>query len=105
MQELAKKTGIQVKILNLIIKTLQVYGANKAVIYGSRGRGDWSDPSDIDIAYWGDNVDEGDLSWAMRGLPTIHKIKIVDFDGLSNEKLKQNILRDGLLIYGCNKKS
>jgi predicted nucleotidyltransferase len=99
MQELSEKTGIRAVILEKIVDVLRNSGATKAVIYGSRGRGDWKDPSDIDIAYWGDNVDHTRLWGAMYDLPTIHKIDVVNFDTLSNEKMKEYILRDGLKIY------
>ena len=98
MQELAEKTGIRTVILEQIVHALRKFGAEKAVIYGSRGRGDFKEPSDIDIAYWGEDNDTK-LRLAMDELPTIHKIDIVNFDTLTNARLKENILRDGLRLY------
>jgi predicted nucleotidyltransferase len=99
MQELSDKIGIRAVILEQIISALKEYGVAKAVIYGSRGRGDFKDTSDIDIAYWGDGIDHTRIWGAMYELPTIHKIDIVNFETLSNENIKKNILRDGLKIY------
>jgi predicted nucleotidyltransferase len=95
MQELADKTGIRAIILEQIVAALKEHGATKAVLYGSRARGDFSDPSDIDIAYWGE-VNNTKLGLVMEELPTIHKIDVVNFDKLTNEGLKQNILRDAV---------
>jgi len=81
LSELADKTGIREVILEQIISALREFGATKAALYGSRARGDFSDPSDIDIAYWGE-VASTQLWLAMEELPTIHKIDLVDFEAL-----------------------
>jgi predicted nucleotidyltransferase len=96
--ELALKTGIRAETLELIIAAIREFGATKAVLYGSRARGDFSDPSDIDIAYWGSKDIEAKLWFAFEELPTIHKIDIVHYDSLTNEGLKQNIMRDAVAL-------
>ena len=97
MQNLPEKTGVGAEILEQIVSALKEFGATKAVLYGSRARGDFKDPSDIDIAYWGD-ADEAKIWIAFENLPTIHKVDFVKFDTLSNEDLKQNILRDAVVL-------
>ena len=94
--ELALKTGVSERTLGLIIATIKDSGASRAVLYGSRARGDFSDPSDIDIAYWGDKDLAYKLGTAFDEMPTIHKIDIVHFDSLPDGGLKQNILRDAV---------
>ena len=95
MQGLDIKTGIKESILKNITGLLRDSGAYKAVIYGSRARGDFNDTSDIDIAYWG-VTNETKLWLDIGETPTIHRVDLVNFDTLTNEKLKQNILRDGI---------
>lgn len=71
----------------------------RAVIFGSRARGDYKYNSDIDLAvYCEGNIPSGlwlDLDEAVG----IYKIDVVDMTSLSNEKLRQQIEEQGVEIY------
>jgi len=97
MNELAAKSGISAELWGQIIYLLRKFEVEKAVLFGSRARGDFTDASDIDIAYWG-SVDEPQLWAALEQLPTVHKIDLANFYTLINKKLVQNILIDAVEI-------
>ena len=95
MQNPANKYGISPELLERIIGLFRQFKVEKAVMFGSRARGDFTDASDIGIAFWG-KVDEPKLWLAVEQLPTTHKIDLVNYDTLANGSLKQNILRDAV---------
>lgn len=70
----------------------------KALLYGSRARGDAREGSDIDIALFGQNIPR-----IMRGRledsAGLYKIDVVFFDTCDNQLLKETIRRDGIEIY------
>jgi len=97
MQNLTARSGIGEELLRQIVDLLGKFGVERAVLFGSRARGDFRDTSDIDIAFWGE-INEPELWLAIESLPTIHKVDLVNFDTLTNDDFKQNILRDAVEI-------
>ena len=73
----------------------------KAMIFGSRAKGNYKKVSDIDFAVWFE--DDADLSARIRqgldDLPMPYKIDVVDYDRLRHEGLKDHIDRVGKLFY------
>jgi predicted nucleotidyltransferase len=99
MQNLITKSGLSAELLKQITELLKTAKVDRAVLYGSRARGDYTDASDIDIAFWGE-TDEAKLWAEIELLPTIHKVDLVNFNTLTNEGLKKNILHDAIeLVY------
>lgn len=93
--------GLSEDIVQQITNSISNYKIDKAVIYGSRGRGDFRPESDIDIAIYGENLSDTDFSklcWDIEGLPIIFKIDIVHVEKLSNVDLINNIKRDGMAL-------
>ncbi len=74
----------------------------KAVLFGSRARGDFSKLSDYDVAVFG-NVEPWDRSrlrlWVEEELPTLHKIDLVFVSEIKNARLLENIDREGICFY------
>jgi len=65
------------------------------VIFGSRGRGDYSRSSDIDIAIFSktmSNQEFSRLKFQLDGLPILQKIDIIHFEKVDNT-LQKNILK------------
>ena len=92
------------KILTLLAeefaKHMQI---EKAVLFGSRARGDNSERSDYDIAIFGElpHSDKVKLrALADDGLPTLHKIDLVFVNEIKNSALLDNIQREGICFYG-----
>ena len=98
MQNLATKAGMSEELLGQIVSLLQKSDVQKAVLFGSRARGDFTDASDIDIAFWSEK-DDPQLWMAIELLPTIHKVDLINFETITNDGFKQNILRDAVTIY------
>ncbi len=86
---------VKLKIIHVLSQETSV---GKAMLYGSRARGDARDGSDIDIALFGDNIPLY-LNTRLRDAAGLYKLDIVRFDELDQVELKENILRDGIEIY------
>lgn len=74
----------------------------KAVIYGSRGRGDFRPESDIDLAIYAPDMDDRAFAalWnALDDLPIVFKMDVLHADRLENPSLKAAIERDGKALY------
>ena len=75
------------------------YNISKILLFGSRARGDNTAKSDVDIAVYGCedfarfSLGVEDEVW------TLLKFDIVDMDGDVSEKLRDEIQRDGVVIY------
>lgn len=78
-------------------------GIEKAVLFGSRARGDNSERSDYDIAIYGKTT--GAIQSEIRyfcsdTLMTLHKIDLVFVNEKTYPKLLENIEKEGVVIYG-----
>lgn len=92
--------GLSDEIMNEIIDVIgKCKAVRKAVIFGSRARDDFRYNSDIDIALYTDGEPYPGLFMDIDDAAGIYKTNIVDMDRLANEKLKQNIEREGIEIY------
>lgn len=94
------KDSIVVDIKNILFKYNEI---EKAVIFGSRARGDYKKTSDIDIAIFAENITSTRLNLLRNDfdeLDSIYTIDVVDFYRLTNEELKNNIRNQGIIIFG-----
>ena len=71
---------------------------SRAMLFGSRARGDAREGSDIDIALFGNNIPLF-INTRLRDSAGLYKLDIVHYHHCDNELLKQNILQDGIEIY------
>lgn len=75
----------------------------KVVLYGSRARGIFKESSDIDIAIFGKDWTSTDINLVKHELDesvkTPLKIDVVNFYQLKKEPLKENILKEGRILY------
>lgn len=98
------KFGLNKKIIEDIKTILKKYPeVEKAVIFGSRARGDYKEASDIDITLFGDKLTNSintKIFYEIDDLYLIYKIDLINFNTLDKEdKLRQNILDEGVEIY------
>lgn len=99
-----KRFGIDESIIENIINIIKEYNEiTKAVIFGSRARGDYKNTSDIDIALFGDklnNTINTKIFYQIEDLYIPYKIDLINFNTLGdNNKIKENILKEGVEIY------
>ncbi len=91
------------KLIAAITKYLCRYPTvRKAMLFGSRARGDNTERSDYDIAVYGDlpSADKLRIRRAFREeLPTLHKIDLVFMQDLSDPSFIKSIQTEGVIIY------
>lgn len=70
----------------------------KVVLFGSRARGTHTERSDVDIAVYGGNFDS--FYWDIKEkLHSLLSFDIIDMNSNITDELKNEIERDGVLIY------
>ena len=72
---------------------------NKVYIFGSRARGDFKKESDIDLAIESNSDIKLRLLNKLEDIRCILKFDVVDLKNIGNEKLIDNIKKEGVLIY------
>ena len=99
-----KKFGLDEKVIEEIVKVIANYAeVEKAVIFGSRARGDNHDRSDIDLAVYGIQEEDKSLFWYdIEELPTLLKFDIVHVDDNTDTDLLESIRKDGVVLYEKN---
>jgi len=92
--------GLKDSEIRLIQNILNEYDVKKAIIYGSRARGDFRQGSDIDMVLFGENLKKK-LFYIYdkleEELPYLIDISL--YENITNEKLKEHIANIGKIIY------
>lgn len=102
-EKLGLKRDLLEQIKNIISKNTKV---ERAAIFGSRVNGNYRKNSDIDIAVWSDNLTSNELNIlkdSLEYLDTALMFDLLHFEKLSKLELKNNIEKDGILIYAKGK--
>ena len=74
----------------------------KAVLYGSRAKGDYKPGSDIDLTLFGEELDERLMSrlyWALDDLLLPYEMDLSNFTDLRHPALIDHIRRVGVVLY------
>jgi len=94
-----EKFGLNKDIIDDINSVIKRFPkVEKVLIYGSRATNTYKNYSDIDIAIFSTTLTAQEFSdlWnQLNDLPSIFKIDLVHFEGLSNDTLKKEILITG----------
>lgn len=100
MEQFGVDKSIIEDIVNIIKKYKEI---TRAVIFGSRARGDYKKASDIDIALFGDNLTNTintKIFFEIDELYMPYKVDLINFNTLGKEnKIRENILKEGVEIY------
>ncbi|MFV9511778.1 nucleotidyltransferase domain-containing protein [Tepidibacillus sp. LV47] len=106
---LASQLGVSEDLLNQIINVISKYEhIEKVVVFGSRAKGNGKKTSDIDLCVFGERLLQNDVNLLideLKELNTPLDFDVVHFQSLSKEKLKENIMREGVKIYDKRKAS
>ncbi len=98
------KFGLRESDIDYIIKTIEKFPEiDKAVIFGSRAKGNYKPGSDVDIAIYGENV-TFDTVVGLHAIleekgPLPYFFDIVDYSHLKHKELKEHIDRVGKVIF------
>lgn len=96
------KYNIPERVLKDISAFAKKYSINKVILFGSRARGDNTERSDIDIdidiAVYGGDFDS--FYWDVKEkVHSLLSFDVVEADKPISEELKQEIEKDGVIIY------
>ncbi|MCC8028889.1 MAG: nucleotidyltransferase domain-containing protein [Lachnospiraceae bacterium] len=81
-----------------IVRFAKSHDIGKVVLFGSRARGDHAERSDVDLAVWGGDFD--DFYWDVKEKThSLLMFDIVDLNKNISEELRNEIEREGILIY------
>lgn len=93
-------TDIELQKLTMALSS--VSGVKKAILYGSRAKGNYKPFSDIDITLVGDSLSRRDLNVVSRALDDLllpYQIDLSLYDTLKNEDLIEHINHYGVEIF------
>src|ERR1044071_5288482 len=98
------KYGLREKDMQYMLKLFaELPAIEKVILYGSRADGSFEKGSDVDLAVAGKKVTFSDISHIHFMLenesPTLLWFDVLHYNTLTNEKLKQNIKTNGVVIY------
>ena len=95
-------------LISSIVKAITEYkDPEKIVVFGSRATGNYKRTSDIDIAIWGKGWSDKDVNIVKHNLDEVVKtplkIDVLNIYAVKKDKLKQNISKEGKIIYESGK--
>ena len=100
--------GLEAREMDKIVKSIaSIEGVDKAVLFGSRAKGNHKPYSDVDISLVGKSLSYSDLlrlHSIIDDLLLPYEIDLNIFDLIQNENLKEHILRCGRVIYESRNK-
>jgi len=101
--QLAVKTGLTSSTILTLQQAFSAYAEiEKAVLYGSRAKGNFHQRSDIDIALYGQHIDNKLIAHLLLELDDsdiIWQIDLQNYQQIKNQTLQEHIDRIGLPIY------
>lgn len=101
------KFGIYDKTFELILDALKKFAEiDKAIIFGSRAMGNYKKGSDIDFAIFGNEITTNTVTRLSalinQELPIPYFVDVINYNTISNVKLKEHIEKEGIVFYNKN---
>jgi uncharacterized protein len=105
MVQIPNTIGLKQSELEVLLGFLSgLEGLKKVVVFGSRGRGDFKEFSDIDLCLFADkNLHASSIKEELNQLRIPYLFDCVQREELSNDKLKGRIERDGKVLWEVGK--
>lgn len=92
--------GIRDNLFNDMINEFKKTNIKKVILFGSKARNDYKYNSDIDLAIiFTSNDNYIKILTKLENLNTLYKFDIIDYNKITNIKLKDEIDSDGIIIY------
>lgn len=97
------KFGLEQHIIDKLITVFEQHSkVDKALVFGSRAKGNYRPDSDMDIAIKGQDLNTDDIiamSVAFEGKGITHKIDLINYHSIKEPDLKDHIDRVGIEFY------
>ncbi|GHV29971.1 hypothetical protein FACS1894167_10040 [Synergistales bacterium] len=95
-------TGLSENALRLIQNVISGTKVTKALLFGSRAKGNFRANSDIDIALCGDItvMEAEEIAAQLELLPLPFTFDAQSFNEIKNAELREHIARVGVTLYG-----
>ncbi|MFN7913313.1 MAG: restriction endonuclease subunit S [Bacteroidota bacterium] len=97
------KFGLEQHIIDKLIAVFEQHSkVDKALVFGSRAKGNYRNDSDIDIAIKGQDLNTDDIiamSVAFEEKGITHKIDLINYETIKEPDLKDHINRVGIELY------
>lgn len=92
------KYNLPDRVLRELCTLAQKHSVTKIILFGSRARGNNTERSDIDIAVYGGDFDN--FYWDIKeNINSLLMFDIIQADSSISDDLKQEIKKDGVVIY------
>ena len=91
-------TGIREQVIREICEIAKKYKVEKVILFGSRARGNFHRASDIDLAVKGGDFADFSLD-VDEETSTLLMLDFVDLNQSIQQELRENIEREGKIIY------
>lgn len=92
------KYNLSERVINEIATFAREHDVQKIILFGSRARGTHMERSDVDIAVSGGDFDA--FYWSIKDkVHSLLTFDIVDLDAGISDELKEEIERDGVIIF------
>ncbi|HBT82851.1 MAG: hypothetical protein A2091_06890 [Desulfuromonadales bacterium GWD2_61_12] len=95
--------GLPDKTVTIVRQILADFPAvERAILYGSRAKGNDKPGSDIDLTLFGENLDLrtlGEIAARLDESPIPYQVDLSIFDQLDHAKLREHIERVGVVFY------
>jgi len=94
--------GLSVRAVAAIRGVLAMHPSiDRAILFGSRAKGNYKNGSDIDLALTGpvDLSELGTIAWELDDLLLPWEIDLLQFDRMTNQDLREHIARVGQVFY------
>ena len=95
--------GLSAEVVNKICRILSGFpDVEKAVLYGSRAKGNYKTGSDIDLTLTGGNLTSkviGEIADQLDDLLLPYTIDLSNFEALNHDTLREHIERVGKIFY------
>lgn len=91
-------TGIREQVIREICEIAKKYKVEKVILFGSRARGNFHRASDIDLAVKGGDFADFSLD-VDEETSTLLMFDFVDLNQSIQQELRENIEREGKIIY------
>lgn len=103
LNSISQQIGVSVECIRLIRSVFEKHSSiNEVLVYGKRTLGNYSSDSPVDLAIRKSLESYNELEsirTELEILDLLYEINLIDRDLIKNQELKDQIIREGILLY------